>query len=567
MSFIPRDYQSKMVAAILARYAAGDTSTLLVAATGTGKTEVMVMLGNLALELNSPIEGRVMVVCPQIELCGQAAKKFYKRTGIMPDIEQGNRRANEAQWGRNVFVVASKQTLCRDLKNIGKDYTRFEDIGMVVIDEAHHSVTVEYAEMINHYKERGAKVLGVTATPKRHDKRAMEQIYQSVAYQYDIEQATEDGYLVPSMTTCLQLQSLDLSGVRSTAGDFNQGDLCKALEEDKVCYEIAEGAVQEGAGRLKTAIYCASVLEAKKVALILQENYKIKADFVCADQKECPRERRNEVLDSFKNDPSGIMVCCNVGVLAEGWDFPGLEHIVMGRPTKSLPRYQQIYGRGTRPLEGVVDFPDSTPESRKDSIASSAKPHFKVTDLVDNSMRHKIVTAFDVLGGKYELAVTQRAKSDNLNGGPVDTATALAKAQADLLREEAEARERARLAALQAQAEFRRQQVDVHNAYDRVASVNGRRSIVMPFGKNKGTPISELKTGAIEWYLENCKLKPYLQTALAKELSNRDGEPATPNQMFYIRKHRLPHEPGVSRKQAHALIEDHKASAEYQGAW
>ena len=51
-----------------------------------------------------------MIVCPQITLIGQAAKKILKETGIMPAIEQADQRSNESEWARNTFVVASKQT-------------------------------------------------------------------------------------------------------------------------------------------------------------------------------------------------------------------------------------------------------------------------------------------------------------------------------------------------------------------------------------------------------------------------------------------------------------------------
>jgi hypothetical protein len=152
----------------------------------------------------------------------------------------------------------------------------------------------------------------------------------------------------------------------------------------------------------------------------------------------------------------------------------------------------------------------------------------------------------------------------------VDTANALAKAKADLQREEEERRERERLAKLKAQAEFRRQHVDVHNAYDRVASINTRKlGVVMPFGKHKGTPISQLKSGSIEAYLDKSRftLLPYLEEALRRELVARVQDPATPKQLGYLRWKKISHDAGITKKQAHALIEDHKASLEYQGAW
>ena len=74
-----------------------------------------------------------------------------------------------------------------------------------------------------------------------------------------------------------------------------------------------------------------------------------------------------------------VQVVCNCGVLTEGFDDPGVEVVIMGRPTKSRSLYSQMVGRSTRPLPGVVDGPE-TAEARKAAIAASAKPSCLVVD-------------------------------------------------------------------------------------------------------------------------------------------------------------------------------------------
>ena len=59
-----------------------------------------------------------------------------------------------------------------------------------------------------------------------------------------------------------------------------------------------------------------------------------------------------------------VQVVCNCGVLTEGFDDPGVEVVIMGRPTKSRSLYSQMVGRSTRPLPGVVDGPE-TAEARQ----------------------------------------------------------------------------------------------------------------------------------------------------------------------------------------------------------
>jgi hypothetical protein len=45
-------------------------------------------------------------------------------------------------------------------------------------------------------------------------------------------------------------------------------------------------------------------------------------------------------------------VLCNVGVLAEGWDCPACEVMILARPTRSITRYIQMAGRVLRPHHG-----------------------------------------------------------------------------------------------------------------------------------------------------------------------------------------------------------------------
>lgn len=82
----------------------------------------------------------------------------------------------------------------------------------------------------------------------------------------------------------------------------------------------------------------------------------------------------------------------------EGFDAPATEIIANCRPTKSESLYLQIIGRGTRPLPGVVDGPE-TAEERKAAIAASAKPCCVVLDFVGNSGDIKLISVADVLAG------------------------------------------------------------------------------------------------------------------------------------------------------------------------
>jgi superfamily II DNA or RNA helicase len=454
-----------------------------------------------------------------VQLLGQAAKKICQVTGIMPAIEQAHNWSNESFYGRSPYIVASKQTLCSNQR-----YKRLQDISLVIVDECHLSATKQYAEFLDYFN---CKTVGVTATPKRHDKRAMKNIFEHCSYEMYIVDAVPQGWLVPARANCIQLQSLNLSAVETHGkqGDFKEGQLAKAMEEEKVVYEIASVTAKESRGE-KTAVFCASVDEARKVANYLADVYGLKADWICADKKLCTEQRRLEVLRSFSEDPEGVQIVCNVGILTTGWDFPGLQHIVMARPTKSLSLYTQIFGRGTRPLEGVVDFPGSTPESRIAAIEGSAKPFFRMTDLVDASLAHKLIGAVDVLGGKMGLEEQQRA-AEKLREAtePRDLSEVLQEA-ADELEKERQDQERARLAKLKADAQYVTIGVDPFDQFQRGNVVRKESKARMPFGYHKGRSISALDTSYLHKVVQNKWGPDWLRGAIHHELAARSKNPS-----------------------------------------
>jgi superfamily II DNA/RNA helicase len=88
----------------------------------------------------------------------------------------------------------------------------------------------------------------------------------------------------------------------------------------------------------------------------------------------------------------------NVGVATEGFDMPSAAVVAIARPTKSESLYLQMIGRGTRPLPGVVDGPE-TADERRAAIAASDKQVCVVLDFVGNSGKHKLISVVDVLAG------------------------------------------------------------------------------------------------------------------------------------------------------------------------
>lgn len=427
-------------------------STLIVSPTGTGKTETFCAIINRFQPL------RALVLAHRSELISQASKRLWTNFRINADIEMADQWANEDSWGRAPVVVSSVQTQYAG-RNGNARMHRFDpkDFGLLVVDEAHHYIAPAFKKVLDYYKQNPKlKVLGVTATPDRADEQALGQIFESVASVYEILDAIHDGWLVPVEQQMVSIHGLDFSTVRTTAGDLNGADLAAVMEAEQNLHGIASSSLKV-IGDKKTLVFTVSVKQAERLAEIYNRHKPDMADWVYADT---PKDQRAKILRKFSDGQTQVL--CNVGILTEGYDEPGVECIVQGRPTKSRSLYAQICGRSLRPLPGIVDGLNSADE-RKFAITNSLKPSALILDFVGNSGKHKLITTADILGGKLSDEAIERAtKKAKESDGPIRMAEELDHAE-KAVQDDIEKRKRAEAARrlhIKGQADFKLRSVD-----------------------------------------------------------------------------------------------------------
>ena len=446
-----RPYQSAAADAIFKEWQDND-STLVVMPTGGGKTILF------ADVIRRVFPRRALVIAHREELIFQARDKIQRVTGLEADVEMGDYSTDAGLFNASPVVVSTIQTQCSGGDGGGRmskfDPQRF---GVLIIDEAHHATSQTYRRVIDYYRTNPAlKVLGVTATPDRADEEALGQVFQTVAFDYEVQDAIHDGWLVPIEQQMVHVEGLDYSSIRTTAGDLNGGDLAAVMEAEKNLQQMASASLSI-IGQRRALVFTASVKAAEMTAEIFNRHRSGMASWVCG---KTDKDDRRSFLSDFA--AGKVQVMCNCGVLTEGFDDPGVEVIIMGRPTKSRSLYSQMVGRSTRPLPGVVDGPD-TADARKAAIAASAKPSCLVVDFVGNAGRHKLVTSADILGGKFSEAAIEKAIVKAREAGkPVNMARELDLAEEEIKQEREQARlaEVARRANLVATARFTTQSVD-----------------------------------------------------------------------------------------------------------
>ena len=443
-----------------------------------------------------------MVLAHREELITQARDKIMTVTDADVQIEMADFHVTEYFGKKADVVVSTVQTQCSVVgKSVAGSWSvpenqlpttnhqqpnrRFckftpSEFAALVIDEAHHATARSYRECIDYYTQNpNCRVLGVTATPDRADESALGQVFETVAYEYTVNDAIKDGWLVPIRQQLVKVESLDFSGVSTSAGDLNQAELSEVMEDEKNLHGIVSPVLEICRGR-KTILFAASVKQAERICEIINrhstsgvrpdgipsEGCRFLADWVCG---ATPKDERRRKIQAFKDGK--IDVICNVGVLTEGFDDSEVEIIVMARPTKSRALYAQMAGRATRPSADIAAKlgDEELPGIRCSMIATSSKPSCLIVDFVGNSGRHKLITTTDILGGKeIDEEVLSRAraymreKSDQ--GEAVDTAEAIAEARKEI--EERKAAEAKRRAFIQAKAQFVTIEVDPLNIYD-----------------------------------------------------------------------------------------------------
>jgi len=363
-------------------------------ATGLGKT---VIFSRLAEQYSE--HGKVMVLAHREELVFQAANHL---DDLNPGIEMADQRDATGLY-RSRVVVGTIQSVSRKsrLAKINPN-----DYSLLIIDEAHHASATTYKRVIGHFLVGGTKVLGVTATPYRTDKRTIASIFDTEAYRYTIVDAIKDGWLVPVKQFFVTNIKVDFSTIKVRGGDFCESDLERVISEEKQLHAIAHVAI-DASPNGPVIIYTPGVKSAQRCAEIINRYRPNSAEAIHATQD---KTIRRGIIASFREGKLPILVNCMIAT--EGFDCPQIATIIVARPTQSRSLYTQILGRGTRPLPGIVDG-ISDPIDRKKAIASSGKPHLCVIDMVPRNRNVKLITSYDVLADTTSFALIPKLVTDD----------------------------------------------------------------------------------------------------------------------------------------------------------
>lgn len=246
-------------------------------------------------------------------------------------------------------TVASVDTL----KSKPERFKRVFDLTqLLLVDEAHHVLKEnKWGEVVSYFQNPQLKILGVTATPQRLDRKGLghdnDGVFNKMVTTKTVKWGIDNKYLskyklvLPQNTPILALKD---------KSDYTTKELNDYVNENQIVGKTVDNYLQFANG-MQTIVFAATIEHGEQ--LLAEFNAKgIKAIFLHGLTN--PIERFKGTKDFAANT---IQVLINVDLFDEGYDLvliPGkriVECVIGTRPTMSLAKARQQWGRGLRPAD------------------------------------------------------------------------------------------------------------------------------------------------------------------------------------------------------------------------
>lgn len=353
MSYKLRSYQIDAKNKIYKALDEGFKAPLLVMPTGSGKA---VTLCSVAYDMGITQKLPTVILVHRKELVSQLCVTLSRAgvphniiapRNVILSIIAAQRRATNKQWYdyRAPITVASVDTF----NSRSDTYKNFaKDIKVWIQDEAAHVLkNNKWGKAIQMFPN--AIGIGFTATPQRLDKRGLgthaDGLFDTMIVGPSTKYLINEGYLskykivVPPGDYQRHLKKA------SDGSDFTREAMAAASRYSHVVGDVVKNYLKFAKG--KQAIVFASDIEAAM---------KMEKEFIANDVPaktltgETPDKERSQGVIDFEDEKIKVLV--NVDLFDEGFDVPGIECVIMARPTMSVSKYLQMVGRGLRIKKG-----------------------------------------------------------------------------------------------------------------------------------------------------------------------------------------------------------------------
>ncbi|HXH54354.1 MAG TPA: DEAD/DEAH box helicase family protein [Gammaproteobacteria bacterium] len=347
--------------------------SLLVMATGTGKTRTMIALVDILMR-NGWVKN-VLFLADRNALLSQAKKEFAFH---LPNVNHTILSSGlESVQSRICF--ATYHTMMNLLNELPEE--RLFTVGhfdLVIVDEAHRSLYKKYRYIFDYFD---SLLIGLTATPKSEvDKNTYDVFGLETGvptFAYESELAYADGYLVPPKATSVPLKIMreglkyneltsaeqeeweeidELSGREEVLASEINSFLFNQDTVDKMLEHLMTNGLKTASGDeiAKTIIFSANIQHAEFICERFDANYpKWKGHL--ARVITYKQDYAETLIDEFKLTTSSdvlstpkVRIAISVDMLDTGIDVPEVANLVFFKVVRSKVKFLQMIGRGTR---------------------------------------------------------------------------------------------------------------------------------------------------------------------------------------------------------------------------
>ncbi|MCF6251087.1 MAG: DEAD/DEAH box helicase family protein [Methylococcaceae bacterium] len=417
-----RYYQMEAAARVMENFSANrKRKSLIVMATGTGKTRLSIALVDMLLRANWA--RKILFLADRVALVNQAKREFNRH---LPHVSVASLLDKSQEDARVLFSTYPTMLNCIDGSRIdkgGKNQKEIFSVGhfdLIIIDEAHRSVYQKYGAIFDYFD---SLLLGLTATPRGEVDRNTYKLFEledhQPTYSYELEQAVNDGFLVPPRAISVPLKfqregikykelSAEEQDEYECQEEFYDKETGKLKEEigsaalnqwlfnkdtvNKVLMHLMENGIKvEGGDKLgKTIIFAKNSKHAEFIVKQFDLNYPAMAGKFCR-KVDYSVKYVQSLIDDFSVKNKDPYIVASVDMLDTGIDVPEIVNLVFFKLVRSKTKFWQMIGRGTRLCEDLfepgkdkqefivfdycqnLEFFDANPEGYDSGVQESVK--------------------------------------------------------------------------------------------------------------------------------------------------------------------------------------------------
>ena len=356
----PRYYQLQAINKTIEAIARGQNRILLVMATGTGKTYTAFQI--IWRLWKAREKKRILFLADRNILVDQTRVNDFQPFGTAMTKIEGRTvdPAFEIHLGLYQALTGPEEHQ-KAFKQVAPDF-----FDLIVIDECHRGSAVEdsaWREILEYFNS--ATQVGLTATPKETDEVSNSYYFGDPVYTYTLKQGIEDGFLAPYKVVRIDID-VDMQGWRPTKGQtdkhgeliedriYNQKDFDRTLVIDERTELVAQtitSYLERTDPMAKTIVFCNDIDHAERMrrALINCNPEQVKKNEKYVMKITGDDELGKAQLDNFINPKKPYPVIATTSeLMTTGVDAQTCKLIVLDQNIKSMTKFKQVIGRGTR---------------------------------------------------------------------------------------------------------------------------------------------------------------------------------------------------------------------------